>query len=161
MLHRFDGPVSLSHCLLPHPRGALVELLPIEIVTFRARLVSLQLQFQLLILILQTATLLEDLVGEFHSRVYKDETLQRALGIGLFYSRHVLTEHVVRVFQVFLQAANVCILLDLIIGLAEVDLAAEVLNFFVGLILDPRDLLLFSVSPNSIYVLQQLIHQSL
>jgi hypothetical protein len=67
----------------------------------------------------------------------------------------------VRVFQVFLQAANVCILLDLIIGLAEVDLAAEVLNFFVGLILDPRDLLLFSVSPNSIYVLQQLIHQSL
>ena len=161
MLHRFHGPVSLSHCLLPHPRGALVELLPIEIVTLRARFVSLQLQFQLLILILQPATLLEDLVGELHRRVYKDETLQRALGIGLFYSCHVLTKHVVRVLQVFLQAANVCILLDLVVGLAEVDLAAEVLNFFVGLILDPRNLLLFSVSPNSIYVLQQLIHQSL
>ncbi len=62
----FDCVLGLGDSLLAHPGSALIEFLAIEAVIPAGLLKSLDLESQMLILILQTSTLLKDLIGEFH-----------------------------------------------------------------------------------------------
>lgn len=73
VLHALDRLVGLCHVLLCHPSGALIEFLTVKSSLCVTRVLQgLQLLFEVLVLVLQSASLLQHLVCEFYSRIHQD-----------------------------------------------------------------------------------------
>ena len=68
--------------------------------------------------------------------------------IGLAYDSHVLSERLLSVLKVLFKAFYVLLLHYLVIGFAAVELAAEILDFTVRLVLDTSYLLFLTVTPD-------------
>ena len=62
------------------------------------------------------------------------------------------------VLKVTLKAGDIRVTLDLVVGLPEGDLPAEVLDLTVRSGLDASQSLLFTIPPDSVEICQQLIH---
>lgn len=71
LFNLFNSILGLGNALLSHPGGAFKEFLPVKAVISGSLLKNLDLESEKLIFILQTSTLLKDLVCEFDRRVYQ------------------------------------------------------------------------------------------
>ena len=120
----------------------------------------LDAEFESLDFFLEGTALLLDLVGVAHGLVHKHQSRERAL-LRFLYHCNIFSERLIGLFDFPFESLDIRFSLHFLVGLSEAELSPEESHLLVGFVLDGVYLLLLSLPPYAIKVLEELVHERL